>query len=182
MEFRLSYRGELKGNGDPGHKHAIRRVFHTQLTELWRQPPLSGRPELAAAAPAAGQLTLSVERPPYRFVPLVSTRLHATADLDIVLLRPGPPGHILRGGGDIDNRLKTLLDALKLPEVNALPPGAVPAAGEDPFYCLLEDDKLVTGIRVEADRFLDAANEREGLLLIRVTTKYTEAIWANIGL
>lgn len=182
MEFRLSYRGELKGNGEPAHKHAIRRAIHTQLAELWRQPPLLGRPNLVAAAPGPGELTLSVARPPYRFVPLVSTRLHATADLDIVLLRPGPPGHILRGGGDIDNRLKTLLDALKIPEANALPLGAAPVAGEDPFYCLLEDDKLVTGIRVETDRFLDAANEREVLLVIRVVTKYTEAIWANVGL
>ncbi len=182
MEFRLSYRGELKGNGEPVHKHAIRRAFHAQLRELWGQPPLVTQPELAAAAPAAGEVTLSVDRPPYRFVPLVSTRIHATADLDIVLLRPGPPGHILRGGGDIDNRLKTLLDALKVPEVNALPPGATPGLGEDPFYCLLEDDKLVTGIRVEADRFLDAAHEREVLLVIRVITKYTQAIWANLGL
>lgn len=31
MEFRLSYRrGEVQGNGDPAHKHAIRRAFHGQ--------------------------------------------------------------------------------------------------------------------------------------------------------
>ena len=112
----------------------------------------------------------------------MSTKLHAVADLDIVPLRPGPPGHLLTGGGDIDNQLKTLLDALKMPEVQELPPGATPRPDEDPFYCLLEDDKLVTGIRVETDRFLDAANDREVLLLIRVITKYTQAIWANLGL
>jgi hypothetical protein len=69
-----------------------------------------------------------------------------------------------------------------MPEVNALPGGAAPAANEDPFFCLLEDDKLVTGVRVETDRFLEAVNEREVLLLIRVITKDTEAIWANVGL
>jgi hypothetical protein len=108
--------------------------------------------------------------------------LHAIAELDIVMLRPGPPGQILRGGADIDNRLKTLLDALKVPEANALPDGIAPEPGEDPFFCLLEDDKLVTSIRIETDRLLVPRDENEVLLLMRVTTKYTVATWANIGL
>jgi len=182
MEFRLHYRGELKGNGDPGHKHALRTYFHKLLAELWRQPPLVNRPELAAETPREGKVSLSLKRGLYRFVPLVSERLHAIAELDIVMLRAGPPGQILRGGGDVDNRLKTLLDALKVPEANALPPGIVPKPGENPFFCLLEDDKLVTSIRIETDRLLDPQHENEVLLLMRVTTKYTEAIWANVGL
>lgn len=182
MEFRLTYRGELKGNGDPRHKHDLRRQFHLQLAELWKQTPLVNRPELAAATPPAGKVSLSMARGPFRFVPLVSTEIHAVADLDMVLLRPGAPGEILRGGGDIDNRLKTLFDALKVPEPNALPPGTTPQAGEDPFYCVLEDDKLVTRVRVETDRLLDPKDEREVLLILRVLTKYTDTIWANIGL
>jgi len=182
MEFRLSYRGELKGNGDPSHKHDLRRRFHTQLAELWKQEPLSNRPHLVAENPEDGLISLSISRAGFRFVPLVSSRLHAVAELDVTLLRPGAPGAILRGGGDIDNRLKTLLDALKTPEENALPTDARPGDGEDPFYCLLEDDKLVTAVRVEADRLLDARNDREVLLIIRVFTKHTEAIWENVGL
>lgn len=182
MEFRLNYRGELKGDGDSQHKHELRRHFHAQLTELWKQPPLVNRPDFTADTPPDGKVSLSMTQGAFRFVPLVSTRLHAVAHLDLVLLRPGPPGHLLRGGGDIDNRLKTLLDALKVPEANALPAGVVPGPGENPFFCLLEDDKLVTSIRVETDRLLDPQNEREVLLLMRVTTKYTEVIWANIGL
>jgi hypothetical protein len=132
--------------------------------------------------PKPGYISLSIKRGAFRFVPLVSTRLHAIADLEVLLLRPGPPGHLLQGGGDIDNRLKTLLDSLKVPEENALPKGIVPGPSESPYYCLLEDDKLVTGIRVETDRLLDPQNEREVLLVIRVTTKYTSAIFANVGL
>jgi hypothetical protein len=52
----------------------------------------------------------------------------------ITLLRPEAPGNIVTQGGDIDNRLKTLLDALKVPNLpNALPTGAVPEADESPL-------------------------------------------------
>ncbi len=182
MEFRLSYRGELKGNGGASHKHSLRRHFHSQLSELWKQPPLSDRQYLAAEASPPGQISLSISRAGFRFVPLVSTRLHAVAELEVTLLRPGAPGQILLGGGDIDNRLKTLLDALKVPEPNAIPKKTTPEPTENPFYCLLEDDKLVTALRVEADRLLDAQNDREVLLVIKVVTKHTEATWANVGL
>ena len=182
MEFRLSYRGELKGNGDPQHKHSLRRHFHAQLSELWKQAPLASRPDLTAEPSLPNSVSLSMRLGAFRFVPLVSSKLHGVAELDVVMLRPGAPGKILKGGGDIDNRLKTLLDALKVPDNNALPAGCSPQSGEDPFYCLLEDDKLVTAVRLEADRLLDAKNDREVLLLIWVHTKHTEAIWANLGL
>ncbi len=174
MEFRLTYRGELKGNGDPRHKHALRQHFHKQLAELWRQPPLVKRRILPAP--------VTVERPPFRFLPLVSNTLSSVAHLDILLLRPGAPGEILRGGADIDNRLKTLLDALKVPEANAVPPGAVPGPHEIPFFRLLEDDKLVVRLAVEADRLLDPANETEVNLFLHLTTRNTEATWQNVGL
>ena len=142
MEFRLSYRGELKGNGDPQHKHNLRRHFHAQLSELWKQAPLASRLDLTAAEPSLpNSVSLSMKSGGFRFVPLVSSKLHGVAELDVVMLRPGAPGEILKGGGDIDNRLKTLLDALKVPDSNALPAGCTPQGGEDPLFCLLEDDK-----------------------------------------
>lgn len=182
MEFRLNYRGILKANGDREHKHNLRRHFHSQLSELWKQPPLADRPQLASESPKPGQVSLSRAVGSFRFVPLISGRIHAVAELELLLLRPGPPGHLLRGGGDIDNRLKTLLDALKIPEPNALPTDVIPKDSEIPFYCLLEDDKLVTAIRVETDRLLDPRDELEVLLVIHVATKYTSTVWANIGL
>lgn len=161
MKFRLIYRGELKGNGDSKHKHQLRRHFHKQLADLWRQPPLVSRFDLHANEPVPNKINLSIRRSGFRFVPLVSPKLWAVAELDCVLLRPGPPGELIRSGGDIDNRLKTLLDALKVPEENALPAEAMPESDEIPFFCLLEDDKLITALRVETDRLLDPLNDRE---------------------
>jgi hypothetical protein len=56
--------------------------------------------------------------------------------------------------GDIDNRLKTLLDELRIPEAGENYSARQPAADEDPFFCLLEDDKLITRIAVETDDLL----------------------------
>ena len=64
---------------------------------------------------------------------------------------PGSPGF----AGDIDNRVKTLLDALKMPSTGEIPPGASPGQDEDPLFCLLEDDSLVTRLSVEMDQLLD---------------------------
>jgi hypothetical protein len=47
---------------------------------------------------------------------LVDSRSNLIAELEITLLRPGLPAGIVVRGGDIDNRLKTPLDALKMPE------------------------------------------------------------------
>jgi len=55
--------------------------------------------------------------------------------------------------GDIDNRVKVLLDALKTPktcdEIQCSP-----ESGENPFFCLLEDDSIVTSLNVTTDRLL----------------------------
>jgi hypothetical protein len=49
----------------------------------------------------------------------------------------------------------------------------VPRPDEDPFFCLLEDDKQVSHLSVETDRLLDpptpdAANERKAKIVITV--------------
>jgi hypothetical protein len=58
--------------------------------------------------------------------------------------------------GDIDNRIKTLIDALRRPcTATELAGNEIPLEGEDPFYCLMEDDKQVTHLEVETDLLLD---------------------------
>jgi hypothetical protein len=63
--------------------------------------------------------------------------------------------------GDLDNRIKTLLDALKIPNDKELPSGAKPSGTENPFFCLLEDDSLITHIRIITDRLLVSKDEQE---------------------
>ncbi len=110
------------------------------------------------------------KRGDFRFVPLVFDEQRLLCHLDILFLRPGIPGAALNGG-DIDNRMKTLFDALQVPE------GATGAPGADEtlFFVLLEDDRLVTKVTVETDQLLEATGPDVGpkdarlVLTVRLT-------------
>ena len=119
---------------------------------------------------------------PFSFAAIVCDELKLVAEVRIVMLRPGPPGHIVQGG-DIDNRLKNILDALTVPQLNALPNGVTPAADENPFFCMLEDDARVIKVSVEAYSLLEAPQiQNDVVLIVHVTTKATQTNWNNIGL
>jgi hypothetical protein len=107
------------------------------------------------------------------------------ASLEIVMLRPEPEGRIFVRSGDIDNRLKTHLDALKVPnETAALPDNIPPSSDETPFFCLLEDDSLITNVDIQTAHWLepDVQDSDEVVLLLRVRTKPTRVTWGNMGL
>ena len=184
MYFTLYYRGDLKPNGKASDKHPIRQHFHTQLKELWQQLPLSNFTRLLAPPHDVGEISLIRAKHGFNFAPLVAESVGLVAELDVLMLWPAAPGHIISSGGDLDNRLKTLFDALKVPgEPNALPPGTVPTANQDPFYCLVEDDSLITRVGVETDRLLEAGVGRsEVVVTIRVTTRQLRVHAMTIGL
>jgi hypothetical protein len=189
MEFTLYYRGELKANGSREDKHRLRTHFHDQLKELWDQTPLNNyKPQLLfpkSADPHVHEGCCSVLRSVsgFNFAPLVSSQIHLVAELKVLLLKPEPPGSIITQCGDIDNRIKTLLDSLKVPETNALPSGAAPTPGYDPFFCLLEDDALITKLAVETDRLLLPVGSRsEVVALVHVKTTQLLILAATIGL
>lgn len=185
MRFTLYYRGPLKANRGPIDKQVLRRHFHRQLQELWKHKPLSGL-EATLRDQAREDRSTNFLRTVqgFEFAPLVCERISLVAELRITLFRPQAPGQLVGSGGDIDNRLKTLLDALKVPsEPNALPATDIPKAEERPFFCLLEDDKLITGLSVTTERLLEPGlDPNEVLLLIGVKTSIVEELWDNIGL
>jgi hypothetical protein len=159
MNFTMTYEGRLKTRKTIGaleHKLDIRRVFHRQLQELWNHTPF---PELVCPP-----YTLTTNVGTFRFFPIVSNLRREIAELNMLMLRrESGPGFIVKQGGDIDNRLKTLLDALRMPKnINELPENAQPQEGECPFFCLLADDSLITKLSVSTDRLLEPV--RTGLL------------------
>jgi hypothetical protein len=89
----------------------------------------------------------------WNFVPLVTNELELICGIDILFLRPDRPGQVV-WAGDIDNRLKTLLDSLRVPEANERYDQRAPGSDETPFFVLLEDDKLITKVSVETDQLL----------------------------
>jgi hypothetical protein len=185
MRFTLYYRGLLKANRGSADKHVLRQHFHKQLRELWTHLPLSGFRGLLLDTKGEDQSINIVRKVgSFEFAPLVCSKVSLVAELRIVLFRPHAPGALVGTGGDLDNRLKTVLDALKVPsEPNALPEGAHPGIDETPFYCVVEDDKLITGITVITERLLEPGlDPNEVLLLVEVTTRHVEVKFGTIGL
>ena len=193
MEFTLVYQGPLKANGSIRDKQSIRREFHKQLAELWKQEPLSSLEKKDYSSIRNNMLPNTVLGHPnpftqsvrdFLFKPLVSSKFNLVAELDITFLRPEPLGCIITQGGDIDNRLKTLFDAFRIPkESKEIPKDDVPKPNENPFYCLLEDDNLITKVAVRTDRLLKPCKESSFVeLLITVQTKITKMSWDNIDL
>lgn len=182
MEFTLYYRGPLKANDKPQGKHELRKYFHKQLSVLWDQKPLAAFKEklLSESYPA----NLIRNKWGFRFAPLVAEKISLIAELKIIMLRPESPGHIVTQSGDIDNRMKTLFDALRMPSSPSdIPPGETPDSHEDPFFCLLEDDNLITRISVSTDRLLEPCiDQSEVVLLIYVKTKHVEVFIDTVGL
>lgn len=151
MEFQLIYEGPLRSaqqGGKSEDEHKIRKAVHHQLKQLWVVTPdlkMRSGPHSILEAPDAqvfgGTKTITTaaslpreslwetlgtewKRCDYRCIPLVNNHLKLTCSLDISLLwrdRIVPIGP----SGDIDNRLKTLFDALQIPQscTNVDPPG-----------------------------------------------------------
>ncbi len=179
MEFTLVYQGPLKADKErPGwieHKQAIRRVFHKQLKSLWTIPPLQGQEQWLNDNPPENDISIIQKVRDFRFAPLVNQKLALVAEIDITMLRPEAPGKIVTQGGDIDNRLKTLFDFFRMPETtDEIPKDDKPQEDENPFFCLLEDDNLITKVSVVTDRLLEPYdNDSFVVLMIKVRTRVT---------
>ena len=185
MEFRLVYEGLLPAQGARSeHKWAIRRALHPQLAELWQQhPALQEAQKWLAYPPKEGEASVIVERSGVHFAPLVTSRLSLFAEVSVLLFRRQPRGAILSEGGDVDNRLKTLIDGLRLPHVkqeirDESTGGSLPS----PFFCLLEDDSLVTKASLESEQMLRPSKPEEVLAIISVTVKKYKETFDNLGL
>jgi hypothetical protein len=188
VEFRLVYRGKLPAaspnNTRNKEKHEIRCDLHRQLKTLWREHPVLHRWELPVPVeevPAwQGRSRADIQADDYRkcdmrFLPLVNRAHGLACALDILFLGRDVAGSAIISGGDIDNRLKVLIDALKMPgECSQIPNNWEPSSDHDPFYCLMEDDSLITEIKITTDRLIlpleEGENKNDVVLIIHVKT------------
>jgi hypothetical protein len=193
MEFHLTYNGPLASTGSAKQKQEVRRIFHPQLKKLWEissnlkalRDPMVEQVVTVNRPPDKSRLEALPDRfkcGPYKLVLLVTRDLKIACGLDILFLRRDYPGAVIKSG-DIDNRLKTLFDGLRIPgpDANELG-GCTPQEGESPFHCLLEDDSLITHIAVKTDTLLQGTSDaNEARLVINVKIKPIEATIANLG-
>ena len=113
-----------------------------------------------------------------KFLPLVRKNLSLACKLDITFLRQGKPGDLILPGGDLDNRMKTLFDALSIPDQQDLRGNP----DHEPFFCLLEDDSLIIEQHVKTGRLLRASSSPSAAhLLIEVSVNVMQITDSNIG-
>jgi hypothetical protein len=182
VEFHLLYNGPLHSAGyelQRSEKHSIRRSFHPQLKRLWRTTPNlyqmavehaynnpHSSPDTAQSKDeifcmGLEEIGRNRNRNGFNFIPLVTSPMCLRCSLDILFLRAEEKDYVLQGG-DIDGRLKILFDALRMvPRGDELPPGTAPQDGEDPFFCLLEDDKLISEVRINTGQLLLLPHTKE---------------------
>jgi hypothetical protein len=182
MELTLRFRGELpaatKSNARVLDKHRIRKDLHNQLAVFWAQhrslvdinKDLKG---LQITKRARG--VFDVDRPiigmknffwryplcGYDFIPLVTHVHELHCHLDIRVYRRLDQRGILFEGGDLDNRLKTFFDALRVPAE----PSQIPEELDTPemefhtkewphMFCLLDDDKAIKKLSIQSLKML----------------------------
>jgi len=83
-----------------------------------------------------------------RFIPLIIPAFCLRCRIDVLFLRPeDTPNHILQSG-DLDNRVKTLFDGMRIPDDDAL----IDDGGT--HFVLLKDDTLISELSVVGDNLL----------------------------
>ena len=198
MRFRLVWQGPLVATGNKSRPVEVAKIRHdlsSQFQNLWdthnslqvlreycwvRQPgdtnlimdPSAKTPrQLAEKRPNLGMINLcepiSVGNKTY--TPLIRASLHLNCELDILFLRQEDPGQLVLQGGDIDGRIKTLFDALRVPSLEEQNKASLP--DEERLFCLLKSDALISAFKVETDRLLFPKTEKanEVFLVIEVS-------------
>ncbi|MEM7654419.1 MAG: hypothetical protein AAF220_14765 [Pseudomonadota bacterium] len=190
MQFRLVFEGRLRSRQSlkVADIHVLRRHFHEQLEQVWTQTQYREIADLRRFPDGRDDLGVYEKRDGLTFCPLITERLHLISHIHLLYLRPQQPGKLIYSGGDIDNRLKTLFDALRIPSDDEARQSIDDRENfPQPLYCLLQDDQLITGIEVETDRLLDSrGHDNKGnpisLIILTVTVKATKLTPENMGL
>jgi hypothetical protein len=186
MKFRLLYEGPIAPRQKSSLQdiHAIRTGFDPQLRNLWQFQPLNDEAtKWLSHENSPSQIGIYETRGTTVFAPLVSKRVDLRCELEITFLRKQAPGQLIGDGGDIDNRVKTLLDALSVPPFAQQDAFRDTGPSDLPIYCLLQDDSLVTKLSVETDRLLRPTNNEHDLVaIIQVWVSASRLTFANIGI
>jgi hypothetical protein len=154
--------------------------MHPQLQELFRTPNMQGFFGRARAPDEIGEFERVLGEKRFRFI--VSAANYTVAALSITVLMPGKTQQLLTNGGDIDNRIKTLLDALRVPaDASEIPRSDAFNYGTDGLCCLLENDDLVDRLAVRTYHDFDPIDGKSVRCLIEVETRVTQVSWKSLA-
>ena len=166
MEFTLYIHGQINSKDNPSAIHKIRRELHYQLNQLWKLDPWKKNGKNLWQKNPWEDIELDKwkiknelfqKRHGKNFICLATSNLDMYVELSFNFFVPKNTSF-----RDIDNKLKTLCDALKLPDKRKRKKDSpkyikswVQNKKENPLVCLLEDDDLIYKLSAETDFFLD---------------------------
>jgi hypothetical protein len=188
IKFTLTYQGDLpactQSKTRTPEKHAIRAKLHPQLLTLFQSNPLLAkwkeRDHTYGAMMLKGAVKndydkkvlhpiVNVRGTPGNlwFQPLITKHNGLGCELNIKFMRPGNSRQVYTGG-DLDNRLKTLFDGLRMPnDPQEIPQGGwLPSGGA--FHCLLEDDCLIVGLSISTEPLLTAQTDSQAEVRLEI--------------
>lgn len=184
MEFCLHYYGKLKSRDNAFGKHQIRQQLHPQMRSVCLSDQFREMfKELDGKSKKGDGMHMYLDIGEKRFWFLISEEYKTIVDLNITILLPHAVGAIVNNGGDIDNRIKTLFDALRIPSVSSeIPPTDSFDYGEEGMFCLLQDDKLINRVSIVSYQDHEPIDKDSVRCFIEVKTKITQALVSNLAL
>jgi len=177
LEFHLTYRGPVYSGGNrpngtqarkrlQQNKHALRLVFHQQLMRFCELPGVLVDGDTTYPYILDQGTVRTIGK--FKFFALGGKRRHGpllgdtACKLDILLLRP-----LAVTVGDLDGKLKTIFDALHLPnaaQLTHVTESQMPRV----THCVVEDDDQITAVNARYDYLLDAKTDDELFVVIHV--------------
>lgn len=177
VKFKLTYPGHIPSGGKSGKsedKHEVRRYFSDQLYNVWKSATLlnaylsEGLPE---ATPHGKFGKPSNPLHPFfvirqfgvKIYPLVTIHNRLTCRLDMSFTVLDASNRI-----DTDNRIKFVLDTLRMPQNDDEFPEKLRGVGSDELYCLFEDDGLLRDYTVSVDESNESPSHEELRIMVNI--------------
>jgi hypothetical protein len=181
LEIVLTYRGRIPSKSSS--KAAIwdmRRSFDRQLRKLWGKQPFDVLKKWEDSNFAAGAPEFRLRQGTQLFVPLYGSAIGVGVELDIRLLTGMPEQKAVITAGDLDNRIKRLIDALQAPaqlgeHVDDLEP-------DQRWHCLVDNDSAVLGLTAKLGAYLDSDDPSESFATIVVRPIPLRVSLANMSM
>jgi hypothetical protein len=197
LQFRLIYEGPLpsdKSNKATSNrqrmvtaKQCIRSAFHPQIKHVWMSHAAKTHEVSSYHSMytednlsfwefyANKHKVVSEHNHIHRFCPLINDINYHGCSIDILFLRHDVPGELFEYGGDLDNRLKVLMDALRKPRDTQEVDDNPQLPTENPCFCLLSDDKYIDQLSITTDRLPTPLKDEDKLhdVLLIITVRAT---------
>ena len=181
MEFVLTYEGRIPSRSkDKAAVWEMRKSFDRQLRKLWGKPPFDILAEWEATGFAAGAPNFLIRRGAQSFVPLYGLKVGIGVSLDIKLLSGLPDRKPVISSGDLDNRIKRVIDALRA----AADEGELIGGLEDNarWHCLMDDDSSVLQLSASLGPYLGSDDTAVSFASITVRPIATRVTTDNLAM